>query len=441
MTPYEIIRSKRDGQELDTKTIQDLISSYTSGQFSDYQMSAFCMAVYFKGLTFRETTDLTLAMRDSGKVADLSAVNGVKVDKHSTGGVGDKISLVLAPLAASLGVIVPMVSGRGLGHTGGTLDKLESIPGFNVNRSITEFVDGLKTIGVSMIGQTNEIAPADKKLYALRDVTATVESIPLIAASIMSKKLASGLDALVLDVKVGRGAFMKTLDQAAELATYLVEIGDNAGKVVTAVLTNMDEPIGYKIGNWLEVEESLATLEGKGPSDVTELTATLCGEMLLMAGIESDREKARFRSIENLNNGKALEKFFQMTENQGGDVEFVRNADRWRKASFESTVNSDRGGIVLSIDTHELGMIALSLGAGRVRKEDSIDPLAGIILHKKVGEHVELGEPLATIRTNRVERSKEAIERVTRAYHIDRNAPDKKPLIHAIVNRGNLRNP
>ena len=320
MTAYETILKKRDKFELTTEEVRSLIKDYTSGMIPDYQMAAFLMAVYFNGMNFRETTDLTLAMRDSGTVVDLSMIPGVKVDKHSTGGVGDKVSIILAPLAASLGVVVPMISGRGLGHTGGTLDKLESIPGFNIGLSIEKFQQMLKEIGVSMIGQTEQIAPADKKLYALRDVTGTVESIPLISASIMSKKLAEGIDALVLDVKVGNGAFMRTFDRAAELAKNLIAIGENSGKSVIAILTNMDEPLGHAVGNWLEMKESIETLMGQGPEDLIELTVTFSAYMLVLSNPKIGFEEAYRRSKENLQNGLAYRKFIQLVQKHGGDT-------------------------------------------------------------------------------------------------------------------------
>jgi pyrimidine-nucleoside phosphorylase len=435
MTIYEIILKKRDGFELTTDEIRTLVNEYTAGKVPDYQMAAFLMAVYFKSMNFRETTDLTLAMRDSGTVVDLSMIPDVKVDKHSTGGVGDKISIILAPLVASLGVVVPMISGRGLGHTGGTLDKLASIPGFDIGLPIEKFQNMLKEIGVSMIGQTENIAPADKKLYALRDVTGTVESIPLISASIMSKKLAEGIDALVLDVKVGNGAFMRTFDRATELARNLIAIGENAGKSVKVLLTNMDEPLGRAVGNWLEMKESVETLLGQGPEDVVELTSALSAHMLMLAkpGIKFD--EAYRKSKEKLADGSAYRKFIQLVQQQGGDIKAIENLSAYPSTAYQEDVTAKRDGYVLTINCLDIGMTGVMIGAGRQKKEDVIDYSAGVMIHKKVGDHVKAGDTLATIYSNQKEVLSFACDKIENAYRIDYNAPDKKPLILAAMDK------
>lgn len=439
MTAYETILKKRDKFELTAEEIQNLVSDYTNGTIPDYQMSAFLMAVYFNGMNFRETTDLTLAMRDSGTVVDLSMIPGIKVDKHSTGGVGDKVSIILAPLAASLGVVVPMISGRGLGHTGGTLDKLESIPGFNIGFSIEEFKQTLQEIGVSMIGQTEQIAPADKKLYALRDVTGTVESIPLISASIMSKKLAEGIDALVLDVKVGNGAFMKTFERAAELAKNLIAIGENSGKSVIAILTNMDEPLGCAVGNWLEMRESVETLMGKGPKDLVELTVTFAAYMLMLSDPKINFDEAYRRSKENLSNGLAYQKFIQLVEKHGGDTKIFENLGGYPETKHAVPVSALNDGFVLSMNCLEIGLAGVLIGAGRQRKEDTIDHSAGVIIHKKVGDKVAAGDELATVYSNRKDTLAAACNKIEQAYRIGYNAPDKKPLILGVADKNGFR--
>ncbi len=435
MTAYELILKKRSGGELTADEIRELVQTYTHGGIPDYQMSALLMAVYFKGMSFGETTALTVAMRDSGKVTDLSRIPGYKVDKHSTGGVGDKISLILAPLAASLGLVVPMISGRGLGHTGGTLDKLESIPGFNVSLSLDRFKTQLERLGVCMIGQTDEIAPADRKLYALRDVTATVDSVPLICASILSKKLAEGIDGLVLDVKAGSGAFMKTVPEAMELARNLIIIGESAGKSVVAVVSNMDEPLGLTVGNWLEVLESIDVLQGGGPSDVRELTLDLVSRMQQLANPALRYEEAYGLAENSLKNGLAFQRFLQMVEAQGGDPGVIQQPVRAGSAPYQRTVESDEDGFVISMDCRVIGQVSVGLGAGRATKEEDIDPLAGIHFYKKVGQKVSRGEPLCTLLTGRPDALSEAAERIRRAIRVERNAPDKHPLVLAVLDR------
>lgn len=438
MTPYEAILRKRNGLELSAEEIRELVGAFTTGRMPDYQMSAFLMAVFFRGMTFRETTNLTLSMRDSGTVLDLSSVAGTKVDKHSTGGVGDKISLILAPLAASAGLVVPMISGRGLGHTGGTLDKLESIPGFRVRLSEVEFLDALRRIGVCMIGQTATIAPADRKMYALRDVTGTVESIPLISASIMSKKLASGIDGLILDVKVGGGAFMKSVADATALAKSLIAIGTHAGKSVTAVLTNMDEPLGHAVGNWLEMKESIDTLQNRGPHDIADLSLTLAAHMLMKKDATMPFEQAYSQCRRHLESGDAFAKFREMVVLQGGDVQFVDHPERYPMCRHEANVVATSGGLVISIDAHAIGMAGVVVGAGRLTQDDTVDYPAGLVIHKKVGDRVAPGDHLATIFGNDRSKVDEALLRAQGAFRVDFNAPDKKPLILDVIDKNRV---
>ncbi len=396
----DVIRAVRDGEAPPPEAVRQLVAGLTSGAVSDYQAAAFCMAVFFRGLPDELTVALTLAMRDSGKVIDLSSVAGVKVDKHSTGGVGDKVSLPLAPLVAACGVPVPMVSGRGLGHTGGTLDKLESIPGFRVDLSLDRFKEQVRTLGCALIGQTQELAPADKKLYALRDVTATVESIPLITSSILSKKLAEGIDALVLDVKVGRGAFMKDEASARQLAQMLVRVGNGAGVKTRALLTRMEAPLGTTIGNALEVRESLAILRGEGPPDTTELTYALGAEMLVLGKVAKTAAEARKKLEAAVRSGAGLDKLRAIIAAQGGDARVVDEPNRLPKARQVTPVVSRRAGFVGGIDSYALGVAAMKLGAGRARAEDAIDPAVGIVLARVVGDEVRRGEPLALVHHN-----------------------------------------
>ena len=383
-----MIRKKRDGVELARGEIEGLVNAYTQGDIPDYQVSAWLMAVVLKGMTRPETAALTDAMLRSGDVLDLSSLPGKKVDKHSTGGVGDKTSLVLAPLAAAAGVAVPMISGRGLGHTGGTLDKLEAIPGFNVNLSVAEFRRVLEICGCAMIGQTAEIAPADRKLYALRDVTGTVESPYLICASIMSKKLAEGIDALVLDVKTGSGAFMKNEQDAVFLAELMVETGERMGKKVVALITDMDQPLGNKIGNALEVVEVMEVLRGGGPEDLRELCLELAGWMLHLGGASHTVAEGKQHSAKLISSGKALEKFRQMVELQGGDGRVIDDDNRLPQARHTLQVSSAKAGYLASMQCEQIGTASVILGGGRERKEDSVDPAVGIVLHKKVGGRV-----------------------------------------------------
>ncbi len=397
--PAELIKKKRAGQEHARAELEFLVDGFVSGTIPDYQMAAWLMAVYFKGMTGRETADLTHVMLHSGRTLDFSSLGKPVVDKHSTGGVGDKTSLILAPLVAAAGVPVPMIAGRGLGHTGGTLDKLEAIPGFRIGLSLEDFQSQVGTLGTALIGQTSEICPADKRIYALRDVTATVESLPLICASIMSKKLAEGLDGLVLDVKHGSGAFMKTVDEADTLATKLMEIGRDHGKRVTALLTRMDEPLGRFIGNAVEVGECVALMKnesylGRPPgdfSDTRELTLELAGAMLWVGGVASSIEDGRSRAANLLSSGKAWEKFLEICHAQGGDIA------RLPEPSLRHDIRAPRAGYFAAVDTEKVGLAAIALGAGRLRTTDALDPVAGIEVHKKLGDSISEGEILFTL--------------------------------------------
>lgn len=415
----ELIRKKRDGESLDDDEIRDFISGVTAGTVADYQIAAMLMAVYLQGLDHRELATWADAMLHSGDVLDLSSIDRVKVDKHSTGGVGDKLSLPLAPAVAACGLAVPMVSGRGLGHTGGTLDKLEAIPGFQVEIETERFVRIVDQVGASIIGQTARIAPADRVLYGMRDVTATVESIPLIASSIMSKKLAEGIDGLVLDVKLGSGAFMKTHERAVELATALKAIGEAAGKRVTAVISAMDEPIGTRVGNALEVEEAIAVLRGEGPADTRQLTTQLGAEMLLCGDACTSPEDGIARIAAVLDDGSALDIFRRMVEAQDGDPRVVDDPRAvLPRGRGRSSVKAPASGTVQSIAADEIGNAALLLGAGRRRKEDRVDPGVGIVIHKQRGDAVEAGEPLVDLIHND-HGVDEARERILAAYDVD----------------------
>jgi pyrimidine-nucleoside phosphorylase len=406
-----------------------LVNGYVRGTVPDYQMSAFLMAVYFRGMDFEETTQLTEIMLNSGKVLDLSSIPGIKVDKHSTGGVGDKISLILAPLVAACGVPVPMISGRGLGHTGGTLDKLESIPGFRTNLSLDEYRKQIHEIGVVMIGQTDDLAPADRRMYALRDVTATVESIPLIAASIMSKKLAEGADGLVFDVKTGRGAFMEKYDDAVELAKTLVTIGSKSGKKTLSFVTEMSQPLGHAVGNWVEVVEAIECLHGRGPDDLVELTCTLAGAMLVLGGKANTIEQGAEGSRKTLVSGKAFEKFLQLVSRQGGDTKYIENAEQYPHPKYSLDIMSSGEGYVESINALEIGLACIELGAGRKKIRERIDPNAGLIFKKKVGDPVERGEGVATIFADRREGISSAKSRTESAIRYTGSKPQAHPLI------------
>jgi pyrimidine-nucleoside phosphorylase len=430
MTLVELIAKKRDGGRLSEEEIERIIRSFSEGELADYQMSALLMAIFFRGMDDAETVALTRAMLHSGDVLDLSAIPGRKVDKHSTGGVGDKVSICLAPLVAACGVKVPMVSGRGLGHTGGTLDKLEAIPGFQVSLDADTFARVVRDVGTCMIGQTSRIAPADKRIYALRDVTATVESIPLIVASILSKKLAEGIDALVLDVKVGRGAFMKTEADARALAAALVRVGTAAGKRVVALLTDMSRPLGKTVGNALETREAIDVLFGRGPDDLTACTMALGVEMLLAGEGAKDAAEAQAKLARAVEDGSAAAALERMIEAQGGDPSVVRDPSKLPRAPVEIDVAADRAGFISAIDPLEIGLTAVALGAGRTRADQAVDPAVGIELQKSVGDRVEAGTPLARLHVRRAEDAVRMRARVLAAFALGDAPPeDQRPLI------------
>jgi pyrimidine-nucleoside phosphorylase len=428
-----MIHRKRDGEELAPEEIDFLVEGYTNGDIPDYQMSAFLMAVYFSGMSDREVSRLTECMLRSGETVDLSAVPGIKVDKHSTGGVGDKTSLIVAPLAAAAGVVVPMMSGRGLGHTGGTLDKLESIPGFRTDLTPEEIQKQLSEIGLCFMGQTERLAPADGKFYALRDVTATVESIPLISASIMSKKLAEGLDALVLDVKVGSGAFMKKQVDARRLAQMMVGIGRRMDKRVQALITDMNQPLGFAVGNALEVMEASQTLQNAGPTDLTKLSIELAARMIFLAKKVASLDEARRLAEQKLVDGSGYKKFKQAVAAQGGNPQALDKFELLPNATGMREVTSPRGGYISLIDAEDIGVASNMIGAGRERKEDVIDPAVGIILEVKVGEKVDAGSVLCRLYYTREDRVEEAAEMVEDAFRISAQKPDERELILEVV--------
>lgn len=432
-----LIRKKRNGEILSRNEISFLIEQYTNDELPDYQMSAFLMAAFLNHLNDDEASALTHAMLHSGTILNLSDIPGKKVDKHSTGGVGDKLSLILAPIVASYDIPVPMISGRGLGHTGGTLDKLESIPGFTVDISIERYRQVLSQCKMVMAGQTDDVAPADKRLYALRDVTATVESIPLIAGSIMSKKLAEGIDALVLDVKFGSGAFMKTHEDAQELAETLVAIGEDFGKETVAYLSNMNQPLGYKVGNWLEVEEAVAALNGEGPKDVMEVTHILAGTMIMLGGKASSVEEGVGKSKKAVRNGRAFEKWLELTEAQGGDSEPLKDFSKYPKAKYSFELEARESGYVTEIDAYKVGLASLELGAGRKTKENDVDPMAGIELKHKVGSKVKKGETLALGFTNNNKVIETANDILQDAFTLAEEEPGKMVMVtHRIDRQG-----
>ncbi|AGE65557.1 phosphorylase [Bacillus subtilis] len=427
----DIIIKKQNGKELTTEEIQFFVNGYTDGSIPDYQASALAMAIFFQDMSDRERADLTMAMVNSGETIDLSAIEGIKVDKHSTGGVGDTTTLVLAPLVAALDVPVAKMSGRGLGHTGGTIDKLEAIDGFHVELTKDEFIKLVNRDKVAVIGQSGNLTPADKKLYALRDVTGTVNSIPLIASSIMSKKIAAGADAIVLDVKTGAGAFMKTEEDAAELAKAMVRIGNNVGRQTMAVISDMSQPLGFAIGNALEVKEAIDTLKGEGPEDLHELVLTLGSQMVVLAKKADTLDEARAKLEEVMKNGKALEKFKDFLKNQGGDSSIVDDPSKLPQAAYQIDVPAKEAGVVSEIVADEIGVAAMLLGAGRATKEDEIDLAVGIMLRKKVGDKVEKGEPLVTLYANR-ENVDEVIAKVYDNIRIAAEAKAPK-LIHTLI--------
>lgn len=435
MRIYDIIQKKRDGFELTKEEIEYFVEGYTKGEIPDYQISALLMAIYFSKMNERETFDLTMAMANSGDVLDLSAINGIKADKHSTGGVGDKTSLVLGPMVAALGVPVAKMSGRGLGHTGGTIDKLESIPGFNTVLPTDKFIDNVNDIKIALVGQTANLAPADKKLYALRDVTATVDNMSLIASSIMSKKLASGADAIILDVKTGSGAFMKTENDSLELARAMVNIGESAGKQTVALITNMDEPLGYAVGNALEVVEVIETLKGNGPKDLLELSVALGAYMIMAAGRTDNVEEAIDLLYKTIEDGSAIDKFREFIEAQGGNSKVIEDYSLFKQASVELDVICEEEVFVKSIDTSSIGKASLVLGGGRETKESIIDSSVGIILNKKVGDRVGIDEVYAKIYANDENKAIQAKEIIESAFDFTKTPVNAQQLIKWIVSK------
>lgn len=433
MRMYDLIIKKRNGEALSEEEIMYMIAEYTADRIPDYQMSAMMMAIYFQGMSAEETVSLTMAMAHSGEMLDLSAISGIKVDKHSTGGVGDKTSIALTPMVAACGVKIAKMSGRGLGHTGGTIDKLESFEGFTTGISTEHFMKQVNEIGISIMGQTMNIAPADKKLYALRDVTATVDNMSLIASSIMSKKLAAGADAIVLDVKTGSGAFMKKEEDAFALAKEMVTLGNMAGRHTIAVVSDMDQPLGYAVGNALEVEEAIATLRGEGPEDFTKLCMTLGTYMLIAGGVADNEDVAGQMLSDVIKNGSALSKLADFVAAQGGNAKAVYDTSLLPKASITEEILSEKAGYVKKIDCDEIGICSLILGGGRETKESVIDLAVGMVLHKKVGDFVQAGESLATIHANERDKLEVAKERFLKAYHFDERQPEKLPFIKGVI--------
>lgn len=432
MRMYDIIMKKRNGGALSKEEIRFFIEGYTKGEIPDYQVSALMMAIYFQKMTERETYELTMAMAHSGEMLDLSSIHGRKVDKHSTGGVGDKTSLALTPMVAACGIPVAKMSGRGLGHTGGTIDKLESFPGFSTSLTTEQFIENVNKIGIAIMGQTADLAPADKKLYALRDVTATVGCIPLIASSIMSKKLAAGSDAILLDVTMGSGAFMKNLDEAVELARLMVSIGTAHGRKVAALITDMDTPLGHNIGNSLEVAESMAVLQGKGPADLTEVCLQLASNMLYLAG-KGEMAACRAMAEQVIADGSAFEICCKMFAAQGGDTSVLRDASLFRKAKYAHDICAPADGYIVQNDVERIGNASVLLGAGRIKKEDSIDFAAGIIMHKKLGDAVKAGEPICTLYADDDTLFAAAEEMYVGGLTIGAEKPEVPPLIYARV--------
>lgn len=430
MLPYQIIEKKANGLELTSEEIAFFVNGYTKNDIRDYQMSALLMAIFIKGMTNKETLALTKVMLESGDRMDFSNADGFVADKHSTGGVGDKVSLILAPVLAELGIKIPMISGRGLGHTGGTLDKLESIPGFNVNLSAEQFHAMVLSNGVSLIGQTRNICPADKKLYALRDVTATVRSIPLISASIMSKKIAEGIQGLVLDVKTGSGAFMQNYEDSNALAERLVALGKLYGIHTTALITDMSQPLGRYIGNWLEVEESLACLRGEGPADLVEVTLALGSEILKMADPALSDEKAIEKQRAVINDGSALEKFIETVRLHGGDTSVLEKPESHTKANLQADFKADRTGYLQAIDTMQLGFLGIELDAGRRQTSDVIDPDTGFIIHKRLGDKIQAGEALITIFANKKPAMESMQKQLGKAFQIGDEPIDAPKLVY-----------
>ncbi|GAA0689591.1 MULTISPECIES: pyrimidine-nucleoside phosphorylase [Clostridium] len=435
MRMYDLILKKRNGEELSKEEINFFVDGYTKGEIPDYQVSSLLMAIYFQKMNSRETADLTMAMVNSGDILSLKDIEGIKVDKHSTGGVGDTTTLVLGPMVASLGIPVAKMSGRGLGHTGGTIDKLESFKGFSVEMPEEKFIRNVNNIKLAVGGQTGDLAPADKKLYALRDVTGTVDNISLIASSIMSKKIAAGADAIVLDVKVGEGAFMKTKEDALHLAKEMVSIGRNLKRNTVAVISDMDQPLGKAIGNALEVEEAIETLKGNGPKDLLELCMTLGSEMVVLAEKAKDKNEARQMLMETIESGKALNKLKEFVAAQGGDISPIDDTSLFPHAKYVIPVESDRDGVVCKIHSQNIGIIAMELGAGRATKESTIDLAVGLVLNKKRGEKVSKGDVIAYIHANDMEKAEKAKAKILESYVIEKDYEDNIPLIYEVVTK------
>ncbi|MDM1013577.1 pyrimidine-nucleoside phosphorylase [Clostridium perfringens] len=432
MRMYDLILKKRNGGELSTEEINFFVDKYTNGEIPDYQVAALLMAIYFQKMNKRETSDLTMAMVNSGDILDLSEIHGIKVDKHSTGGVGDTTTLVLGPMVAALGIPVAKMSGRGLGHTGGTIDKLESFDGFSVEMTKDQFINNVNNIKLAVGGQTGDLAPADKKLYALRDVTGTVDNVSLIASSIMSKKIAAGADAIVLDVKVGDGAFMKTPEAARELANEMVGIGKHVGRNTVAIISDMDQPLGFAIGNALEVKEAIETLRGNGPKDLLELCLTLGSNMVVLAGAAKDTDEARKMLMETITSGKAIEKLKEFVKAQGGDASVIDNISNFHNAKYVIPVKATKSGVVSKIHAENIGLVAMELGAGRATKESIIDLAVGIVLQKKRGDKVNEGDIIAYIHADDEEKGNKAIDGILANYEISDSVKDI-PLIYDIV--------
>lgn len=433
MNILEIIEKKRDNKKLTKEEIEYFIKGYTDGTIADYQASALVMAIFLNGMTDEEITNLTIAMANSGEILDLSKLKKIIVDKHSTGGVGDKVSICLLPLVASLGVPVAKMSGRGLGFTGGTVDKMQSIPGYKTELDINTFVQNVEKIGISMISQTMNLAPADKKLYALRDSISCVESIPLIASSIMSKKIASGAEKIVLDVTVGRGAFMKNIEDARKLAKEMIKIGKLANRETVCILTNMNEPLGYAVGNNLEVIEAIKFLKGEMPEDLKQVVLELGAYMIKLANLGEDLEKNKEKLLENIKNGSGFNKFKEMVQNQGGDISYLDNTEKFEKASIIEPITATKSGYIQEIDAENIGKVACSLGAGRIKKEDEIDHTVGIVLNKKVSDKVILGEIIGYIYSNNIEKCANAKKEIDKIIKISENKKEKENTILEII--------
>lgn len=425
MNIQEIISKKRDKKELTKEEISYFIKEYTAGTITDYQASALVMAIYLNGMTKEETTTLTIEMAKSGEILDLSEIGKTVVDKHSTGGVGDKITIVVLPIVASLGIPVAKMSGRGLGFTGGTVDKLESIPGYNTALDMEKFISSVKNIGISLIGQTANLAPADKKLYALRDSIACVDNIPLISSSVMSKKIAAGADKMVLEIAVGSGAFMQTKEDAVKISKMMKDIGDLAGKETVCVLTNMDEPLGHAVGNALEIIETIECLKGNMPEDVKEIVLTIGSYIIKLAGEGDNLEENRKRMLENISNGKAYNKFKELIQNQGGDASYIENPEKFEKAKYIIPVYAEKTGYVAKLDARTIGIASVNLGAGRIKKEDGIDHAVGFYLEKKIGDQVQAGDIIAYVHANDETKGEQAVNEVKKAYAIT-----EKPVNH-----------